>query len=341
MIGTAERAKKLRKQIARRLQRSRSDKIERLRGTNELGPGPKQVRNRAYPPSVKPIRNDKLRRTYRSAEGLRHLKAMPASNFPRTSEAMPFPQTRRALLGHPDGGVRGYACDGSGRGCALRPLLLAVSVLVGSLCCCTAGFAQQTAVSTITFTCDFPGSEPDHYAISLSDDGSASYDSDSKLSPESPAGDRFHSDFTVAQAGRIRVFDLAKRAHYFEGQIDSRNKNLASTGIKTLTYKDAQKSTRASYNYSPVPSVQQLTAFFQGLSTTLEFGHRLEYYLHYQKLALDEELKKMEEMSNSGGLEEISAVAPILQKIGDDPAVIKVVRARALRLLQLPDTRSK
>ena len=37
----------------------------------------------------------------------------------------------------------------------------------------------------------------------------------------------------------------------------------------------------------------------------------------------------MEEMSNSGGLEEISAVAPILQKIADDPAVIKVVRARA------------
>jgi hypothetical protein len=108
-----------------------------------------------------------------------------------------------------------------------------------------------------------------------------------------------------------------------------------------LTYKDAQKSTRATYNYSPVTSVQQLTAFFQGLSMTLEFGHRLDYYLRYQKLALDEELKKMEEMSNSGGLEEISSVAPILQKITDDPAVIKVVRARAQRLLQLPGNKSK
>jgi len=83
-----------------------------------------------------------------------------------------------------------------------------------------------------------------------------------------------------------------------------------------------------------VPAVQELTAFFQGLSTTLEFGHRLDYYLRYQKLALDEELKKMEEMSNSHELEEISAVAPVLQKIVDDPAVIKVVRARAERLLQ-------
>ena len=201
--------------------------------------------------------------------------------------------------------------------------------------------AQQTAVPTVTFTLDFPGSEPDHYVISVSEDGRASYDSDGKLSPDSEAGDTFHSDFTMSQAARARVFDLAKRAHYFEGQIDSKNKKLASTGTKTLTYKDAQKSTSAAYNYSPVASVTDLTTFFQSLSTTLEFGHRLDYYLRYQKLALDEELKNMEEALNSGGLVEISAVAPVLQKILDDPAVIKVVRARAQRMLQLADASSK
>jgi hypothetical protein len=217
-----------------------------------------------------------------------------------------------------------------------------IVVLVGLIVCfLIPAPAQQTVAPTVTFTCDFPGSEPDHYVISVSDAGSASYDSDSKLSPESAAGDPFHSDFTVSQTARTRVFDLAKRAHYFEGQIDSKNKNLAFTGTKTLTYKDAQKSTRASYNYSPVPSVQELTAFFQALSTTLEFGHRLDYYLRYQKLALDEELKRMEELSNSGGLGEIAAVTPVLRKIADDPAVIKVVRARAQRLLQLAETGSK
>lgn len=208
-----------------------------------------------------------------------------------------------------------------------------ISVLV-SLCSLSAS-SQQTVVPTVSFTCDFPGSEPDHYAISLADNGKASYDSDSKLSPESEAGDPFHLDFTISQAARFRVFDLAKRAHYFEGPVESKKKNLASTGTKTLTYKDAQKSTLATYNYSTVPSIQELTAFFQSLSTTLEFGHRLDYYLRYQKLALDEELKKMEEMWNSHQLEEISSVAPVLQKIANDPAVIKVVRARAQRLLQL------
>jgi hypothetical protein len=207
------------------------------------------------------------------------------------------------------------------------------------LCSVFLAQAQQTVVPTVTFSCDFPGSEPDHYVISVSDDGNSSYDSDSKLSSDSVVGDSFHSDFTVSQAARTQVFDLAKRAHYFEGQIDSKNKNLASTGTKTLTYKDAQKSTHASYNYSPVPSVQDLTTFFQALSTTLEFGHRLDYYLHYQKLALDDELKKMEEMWNNHEIQEISAVAPVLQKIADDPAVIKVVRARAQRLLQLGETK--
>jgi hypothetical protein len=208
------------------------------------------------------------------------------------------------------------------------------------LSCLVLSAAAQQTVPTVTFTCDFPGSEPDHYVVSVSDDGSAHYDSDSKLN-DSAASEPFHSEFTVSQGARTRVFDLTKRAHYFEGEIDSKKKNLASTGVKTLAYKDAQKSTHATYNYSPVPAVEELTEFFQSLATTLEFGHRLDYYLHYQKLALDEELKKMEEMSNSGGLTEVSAVAATLQKIADDPAVIKVVRARAQRMLLVAGTKDK
>jgi hypothetical protein len=201
----------------------------------------------------------------------------------------------------------------------------------------------QQPVATVTFSCDFPGSEPSHYVISVSSDGHSSYVSDGKLTADSESApdDPWRLEFTVSQSAQARVFDLAQRAHYFEGQIVSRKKKLAFTGTKTLTYKDVQRSTRASYNYSPVPSVQELTAFFQSLSTTLEFGRRLDFYLRYQKLALDEELKRMEEMSTSSGLEEISSVASVLQRIADDPSVIKVVRARAQRLLQLAEAGRK
>jgi hypothetical protein len=191
--------------------------------------------------------------------------------------------------------------------------------------------AQETA--SVTFTFDFPGSEPSHYSILISSDGRATYQSDGKLSAQSE-GDPSRLDFVISQPTRAHIFDLAKRAHYFAGDIDSRKKGLASTGAKVLAYQDARRNTQATYNYSPLPAVQELTSLFQNISTTLEFGRRLEYFYRYQKLALDEELKRMEEMRKQNSLEEVSAVAPILQKIAADPAVINVVRARAQRLLE-------
>ena len=58
--------------------------------------------------------------------------------------------------------------------------------------------------------------------------------------------------------------------------------------------------------------MQELTAIFQNMSSTLEFGRRLEYFHRHQKLALEEELKRMEEMAKDKSLGEVQAVAPIL-----------------------------
>lgn len=196
-------------------------------------------------------------------------------------------------------------------------------------------WAQQVP-PTVTFKFDFPGADPDHYAISVSLDGHASYDSDGKLSSQSDVGDPFHLQFTISEPTRARIFDLTQKAHYFEGKIDSGRKGLANTGAKTLIYKDAEKNTQALYNYSPVQAVWDLTALFQQLSATLEYGRRLEYYRHYQKTALDEELKHMEQQSNETGLTELAAIAPILQQIVNDSSLMNVVRARAQRLLAAP-----
>jgi len=73
---------------------------------------------------------------------------------------------------------------------------------------------------------------------------------------------------------------------------------------------------------------------FQNLSTTLEFGRRLQYFHHYQKLALDEELKRMEGIADQDNLEEMAAVVPILRQIVTDTSVINPVRARAQRLIE-------
>ena len=175
--------------------------------------------------------------------------------------------------------------------------------------------------------------------ISLSSDGHAHYEGNgrlitsSKYSTDDSVPDNEQLDFTASTSTIAKVFDLAKRANYFQGEVENKKRNLAFTGKKVLTYADRSQKTSATYNYSSVPEVQELTRIFQNLSSTLEYGRRLAYCHRHQKLALDQESKQMESTANGGGLEDIAAVAPILQKIIDDRSVINVVRARLQRLL--------
>jgi hypothetical protein len=189
--------------------------------------------------------------------------------------------------------------------------------------------------ASVTFSLDFPGSDPETYSISLASDGHAHYDCSAKISADSDDRETYEADFTFSDSTRARVFELAERAHYFSGKIDSGNKKLAFTGTKKLTYKDGQRDSSGEYNFSSVTPVEELTSLFQNVAATLEFGRRLVHYHRYQKLALDQELKRMEDQARRGDLNELQAVKPILQDIYDDPAVINVVRARAQRLMEM------
>jgi hypothetical protein len=78
-----------------------------------------------------------------------------------------------------------------------------------------------------------------------------------------------------------------------------------------------------------------LTTLFQSASATLEFGRRLAYFHHYQKLALDEELTHMEDEVRRGDLIELQSVKPVLQEIYDDSSVMNLVRVRAKRIMDM------
>jgi hypothetical protein len=195
--------------------------------------------------------------------------------------------------------------------------------------------ARAAGPATVAFSLDFPGSDPEHYSISVQSDGHGHYECSAKISDDSDDRENYQTDFLVTDATRARVFDLAAQAGYFSGKIDSGNRKLAFTGSKKLAYKDALRNFSADYNFSPQPAVQQLTTLFQNLAATLEFGRRLAYYHRYQKLALDEELKRMEDQAQRGQLAELPAVKPVLQEIFDDVSVINVVRARAQRIMEM------
>lgn len=224
--------------------------------------------------------------------------------------------------------VRNAASGGSGTIQRILLLLAALSLLsVPAVCAGDSG--------TITFTVDFPNSAPEHYSIAVQGDGRANYESTGRISRDSEERDNYKTEFNFSDATRTRIFQLAAQAKYFSGKVDSGNKKLAFTGAKKLAYTDGQRSTSADYNYSPQPAVQQLTTIFQSVGATLEYGRRLTYFHRYQKLALDNELKQMEQQARNGEISELQAVKPILQEIYDDSSVMKVVRVRALRIMDM------
>lgn len=189
--------------------------------------------------------------------------------------------------------------------------------------------------ATVAFSLDFPNSSPEHYSFSVQSDGRAHYESTGKIAADSDERDNYQTDFNFSDATRARIFDLAAQAHYFSGKVDSGNKKIAFTGAKKLSYTDAKRNSSASYNYSSAIPVQQLTALFQSVAATMEFGRRLTYFHRYQKLALDDELKRMEDQAKHAEIAELQAVKPILQGIYDDSSVINVVRARARRIMEM------
>ena len=205
------------------------------------------------------------------------------------------------------------------------PLLIALTL-------CLVAYGQQPAAS-VSFKLDFPGADPSRYEIVIASDGHGSYVSNGKFDDKSDPADPAPLQFEVPENTRKQVFDLAKKGHYFAGKVDSGQKNIANTGAKTLAYKDASHNSQATYNYSMLQPISQLTSIFQNLSNTMEFGRRLVYLHKYEKLALDDQLKRMEEMQRENSLGDVGVIAPVLKDIANDSSVMNVSRARALRLL--------
>lgn len=213
-----------------------------------------------------------------------------------------------------------------------RALLI---VLAGCLALVWNHAVQAAQPATVTFTLDFPHSDPEHYFIAVQSDGHARYESSAKISADSDERETYRTEFSVSDETRAQIFELTARAHYFSGKIDSGNRKIAFTGSKKLVYKDALREITAAYNFSPQLAVQQLTTLFQSVSATLEFARHLAYYHRYQKLALDDELKRMEDAIRRGDVMELQAARPVLQEIYDDTSVMNVVRARAQRIMEM------
>ena len=181
------------------------------------------------------------------------------------------------------------------------------------------------------------------YTIDVDDSGDTRFEGIGNPS-ESGDGDTFRQEFTMTGENRQKIFELARKLDYFQGNYEAKQKNIARTGQKTLEYHGPATAggqpinQSSSYNYSPNSDVQELTRLFQSIANTIDYGRKLEFQYRFDKLGINARLNALQDSLASHYVEELQAIGPILQKIAADPNMMHINRVAAKKLLKsLPE----
>jgi hypothetical protein len=170
------------------------------------------------------------------------------------------------------------------------------------------------------------------YSITVQSDGKTRFDGTPHADGTNET-DPYQQDFTMSAANRQKIFDLAQKLNYFQGNFASPMKHIAQTGQKTLQYQSPQVHGSATYNWSQNPDVEELTRLFAAIAMTIDFGRKLAFQYRYDKLGMDKLLKELEDQQAGHGVEELAIIAPMLRKIVNDPNLMNISRQSAERLL--------
>ena len=131
-----------------------------------------------------------------------------------------------------------------------------------------------------------------------------------------------------------QLFQSVRSTHLFRSPCESRAKNIADSGAKTLTYTGPDGSAQCTYNYTENKAIASVTDTFEGIAQTLDEGRSIDLKHRFDRLGLDQELANLADAVRTGRALEVATIAPILQSLTEDPQVMERVRKRAAGLLQ-------
>jgi hypothetical protein len=100
-----------------------------------------------------------------------------------------------------------------------------------------------------------------------------------------------------------------------------------------LQYEGPEGKGSCTYNWSKNGQIDKLTDQFQAIAATLDEGSKLQRQYEHGRLSLDTELELLEQMAHEGRAIELENIAPILQTLAGDEAVLQRVQRRARALL--------
>jgi hypothetical protein len=213
---------------------------------------------------------------------------------------------------------------------ALLPFLVAPNALDVA--------AQSTASAQVRFTYVNPKLQPQKYVLTVEENGDGRFRSEgtgpsSNDSESMPAGAQ-DRPIHISKALRETIFATARKNKLFTVACEDGGKNIAFQGTKTLEFEGPEGKGSCTYNWSKISTIDKLTDQLEAVAATLEEGSRLQRQYEHGRLSLDSELELLTQMAHDGRAIELENIAPVLQTIAGDDAVLQRAQRRARALLQ-------
>jgi hypothetical protein len=179
--------------------------------------------------------------------------------------------------------------------------------------------------------------EPAMYSLVIYENGAgrytATYTASTNGDSAAPPVDRA---IHVRNPVLSQLFATARRHHFFAMECQAPHSHVAFTGNKTLAYAGPDGEGSCTFNYSREEAINQIAASLMSVAYTLQIGATLARDHRYDRLSLDAELGALQEAAKGRQATELENIAPELESIANDDAVMDRARARARALLLEP-----
>jgi hypothetical protein len=194
----------------------------------------------------------------------------------------------------------------------------------------------------VSFQFERAGLPVPRYTLEIHEDGTGRYQADEAATVPSQSssavqyvgGKHIDRAIVLSPATVAKIFKQARSLDRFNVACDSKAKNIANTGKKTLTYAGPDGRGSCEYNYSDNKNVTALTDILLAIAFTLDEGRRLEFLHRFDRLGLDAEISSLAREEKEGRALELGTIAPTLTAIASDTALMQRVRLQAGKLLE-------
>lgn len=138
----------------------------------------------------------------------------------------------------------------------------------------------------------------------------------------------------LPEATWTRMQNLLSESHNLT-PCETKTKGLARIGAKSVEWTTPDGAVaRCVFNYTDNKSLTVLADLWNGLAATLDEARRISHLHKHDRLGLDHELAEYEHSVDQGFAADPVLIAPELQSLVEDPALMDRVRRRAQHLLE-------